>query len=245
MFKMTVAAISLAAFAALAAEEAKAPAPAPAPAEAKTIATDPLKKESKMSIEEATKMLSYANGFMIGQQAKSQNLPVNVEAFAEGLKTASEGGKMPYEQAQLEGAYALLQEAAKSKADAAKGAVAGELKEFLAKKDLVSTASGIKYQVITEGKGDMPKATSQVKVHYTGWLTDGTKFDSSVDRGEPATFGLNQVIPGWTEGVQLMKTGSKYRFHIPWKLAYGETGGGPIPGKSDLIFDVELLEIVK
>ena len=241
MLKMTVAAISLAAFAALAAEEAKAP----APAEAKPLATDPLKKESKMSLEEATKMLSYANGFMIGQQAKSQGLPVNAEAFAEGLKIATEGGKMPYEQAQLEAAYAQLQGAAKAKADAAKGAVADELKEFLAKKDLKATESGIKYQIITEGKGDKPKATSQVKVHYTGWLTDGTKFDSSVDRGEPATFGLNQVIPGWTEGVQLMSVGSKYRFHIPWKLAYGEQGGGPIPGKSDLIFDVELLEIVK
>ncbi|MEN9358567.1 MAG: hypothetical protein RL095_102 [Verrucomicrobiota bacterium] len=238
MFKMTAAALSLAAFAVFA-EESKAP------ADAKPLATDPLKKENKMSIEEATKLLSYANGFMIGQQAKSQGLPVNLEAFAEGLKVATEGGKMPYEQEQLEAAYAILQNAAKAKADAAKAAVAGELKEFLAKKDLKSTDSGLKYQVITEGKGDSPKATSQVKVHYTGWLTDGTKFDSSVDRGEPATFGLNQVIAGWTEGVQLMKPGSKFRFFIPWKLAYGEQGGGPIPGKSDLIFDVELLEIVK
>lgn len=118
---------------------------------------------------------------------------------------------------------------------------AAALKEFENGK---TTASGLKYIVITEGTGAMPTATSNVKVHYTGMLTNGKIFDSSVQRGEPIDFGLNQVIPGWTEGVQLMKEGAKYKFYIPYKLAYGERAmGNVIPAKSDLIFEVELLKI--
>ncbi|MBQ1780432.1 MAG: FKBP-type peptidyl-prolyl cis-trans isomerase [Bacteroidales bacterium] len=104
------------------------------------------------------------------------------------------------------------------------------------------TASGLQYMVLQEGKGEHPTATSKVTVHYTGKLLDGTVFDSSVDRGEPITFGLNQVIRGWTEGLQLMTPGSKYRLFIPYNLAYGENGaGGMIPGGATLIFDVELI----
>jgi FKBP-type peptidyl-prolyl cis-trans isomerase FkpA len=111
------------------------------------------------------------------------------------------------------------------------------------------TSSGLQYLVLTEGTGPMPKATDTVKVHYRGTLTDGTEFDSSYKRGQPISFPLNRVIPGWTEGVQLMKVGSKYRFFIPSRLAYGdngvrdELGNVIIPGKSTLIFDVELLGI--
>jgi FKBP-type peptidyl-prolyl cis-trans isomerase len=124
---------------------------------------------------------------------------------------------------------------------AAKNAVA--LKEFEKAK---TTASGLKYIVITEGTGAQPNATSNVKVHYTGTFLDGKVFDSSVQRGEPIDFGLNQVIKGWTEGVQLMKEGAKYRFYVPYNLAYGEQGaGGVIPPKTDLIFEVELLKINK
>ena len=106
-----------------------------------------------------------------------------------------------------------------------------------------TTASGLKYIVLKEGTGAAPTATSNIKVHYTGSLVDGTIFDSSVQRGEPIDFPLNQVIPGWTEGLQLMKEGAKYKFYIPFKLAYGEREMGPIPAKSDLIFEVELLKI--
>jgi FKBP-type peptidyl-prolyl cis-trans isomerase len=107
-----------------------------------------------------------------------------------------------------------------------------------------STPSGLRYNVITEGTGNKPNATSNVKVHYTGTFLDGKVFDSSVQRGQPIDFGLNQVIPGWTEGVQLMKEGAKYKFYIPYNLAYGEQGyPGAIPPKSDLIFEVELLKI--
>ena len=115
------------------------------------------------------------------------------------------------------------------------------LKEFENGK---TTASGLKYIVINEGKGAKPTAASNVKAHYVGTLVNGTEFDSSVKRGEPIDFNLNQVIPGWTEGLQLMSEGSKYKFYIPYNLAYGERAmGGVIPAKSDLIFEVELLKI--
>ena len=114
-----------------------------------------------------------------------------------------------------------------------------------AKKDGIKvTESGLQYEVITEGDGASPKATDVVKVHYEGTLISGQIFDSSIKRGEPVEFPLNQVIPGWTEGVQLMKVGSKYRFFIPSNLAYGEQGaGGMIAPNSALVFEVELLEI--
>ncbi|NMM47421.1 FKBP-type peptidyl-prolyl cis-trans isomerase [Flammeovirgaceae bacterium KN852] len=120
------------------------------------------------------------------------------------------------------------------------------IKEYIASEGLEnvqSTESGIHYIVNQEGEGDSPTATDAVKVHYEGRLLDGTKFDSSLDRGEPITFPLNRVIPGWTEGVQLMTVGSKYTFIIPSTLAYGERGTPGIPANSVLVFDVELLDI--
>lgn len=111
------------------------------------------------------------------------------------------------------------------------------------KAGIKTTASGLQYEVIKEGTGVNPKDTDQVQVHYEGKMLDGTVFDSSIARNEPATFPLNQVIPGWTEGVQLMKEGSKYRFFIPSALAYGEMGAQTIPPNSVLIFEVELLKV--
>jgi FKBP-type peptidyl-prolyl cis-trans isomerase FkpA/FKBP-type peptidyl-prolyl cis-trans isomerase FklB len=110
-----------------------------------------------------------------------------------------------------------------------------------------TTASGLQYQVITEGKGPKPTPSDVVSAHYKGTLLDGKTFDSSYDRGEPATFALQQVVPGWQEGIALMPVGSKYKFWIPAKLGYGEKGtpGGPIPPNATLVFEVELLDIVK
>ena len=121
--------------------------------------------------------------------------------------------------------------------------------EFLAanklREGVITTESGLQYEVIKQGKGPKPTADSKVKVHYHGTLIDGTVFDSSVDRGEPIEFSLNQVIKGWTEGVQLMPVGSKYKFYIPQDLGYGSRAAGQIPPYSTLIFEVELLGIVK
>jgi FKBP-type peptidyl-prolyl cis-trans isomerase FklB len=125
--------------------------------------------------------------------------------------------------------------------------VAGQnfLAENAKKEGVITTASGLQYEVIKKGNGPLPKDTDKVKVHYHGTLVDGTVFDSSVDRGQPAEFGVTQVIKGWVEGLQLMPVGSKYKFYIPQELAYGSQSQGQIKPFSTLIFEVELLEIVK
>jgi FKBP-type peptidyl-prolyl cis-trans isomerase FkpA len=142
----------------------------------------------------------------------------------------------------LQGAQQAKQQevAAKNQAEGAKF-----LADNVKKPGVKTTPSGLQYQVVKEGTGKKPSATSQVKVHYLGTLLDGTKFDSSYDRGEPASFALNGVIPGWTEGLQLMTAGSKYKFWIPASLGYGERGTpGPIGPNATLVFEVELLEVL-
>jgi FKBP-type peptidyl-prolyl cis-trans isomerase FkpA len=138
-------------------------------------------------------------------------------------------------------------QAAIAEAEAAQAITAGKtyLEENAKKEGVTVTESGLQYEVLQAADGAKPAATDTVKVHYTGTLTDGTKFDSSLDRGEPAQFPLNRVIPGWTEGVQLMNVGSKFKFTIPSELAYGERDMGVIKPNSVLVFEVELLDIVK
>ncbi len=138
-------------------------------------------------------------------------------------------------------------QAAIAEAEAAQAIAAGKtyLEENAKKEGVTVTESGLQYEVLQAADGAKPAATDTVKVHYTGTLTDGTKFDSSLDRGEPAQFPLNRVIPGWTEGVQLMNVGSKFKFTIPSELAYGERDMGVIKPNSVLVFEVELLDIVK
>jgi FKBP-type peptidyl-prolyl cis-trans isomerase len=138
-----------------------------------------------------------------------------------------------------------LQSNAGEKLNAEKAKGKAFLEENKKRPEVTETGSGLQYEVLVEGTGDRPKASSKVTTHYVGTTLDGVEFDSSVRRGQPLSFGLNQVISGWTEGLQLMTPGSKYKFYIPSDLAYGDRGaGGAIPGGATLVFEVELLSFV-
>ncbi len=198
--------------------------------------------------------LSYALGLGIGQQlAQMGATDLNVADFAQSISDVLEGRELKLshrEAQQIVQQYFAQQEEKLNRERMAQGKVhkeAGEkyLAENGKREGVVTLPSGLQYQVLREGNGKKPKATDSVKCHYEGFLIDGTVFDSSVQRGEPATFGLQQVIAGWTEGLQLMQEGAKYRFFIPYRLAYGEGGAGQmIPPFATLIFDVELIEVV-
>ena len=197
--------------------------------------------------------LSYALGIGIGTQLRGMGATnLNIDDFAQAIKDAIAGKKLKVDNKEaqtLVNNFFAEQQARKEAAAAEAGRAAKAVGEdFLAenaKKDnIVVLPSGLQYEVIREGNGKKPSATSKVKCHYEGTLIDGTKFDSSYDRGEPATFGLNQVIAGWTEGLQLMTEGAKCRFFIPYNLGYGERGAGAsIPPYAALVFDVELIEV--
>ena len=199
--------------------------------------------------------VSYALGLNIGQQLKQMGLSgvLNVEDFAASIKDTLDGNdlKVSLQEAQqvLNQFFAELEEKQRAAAAEAGKAARVEGEKFLAENakrpEVTVTASGLQYEVLAEGTGKQPKAENTVRCHYEGRLIDGSVFDSSYRRGEPADFGLRQVIKGWTEGVQLMKEGSKFRFYIPYNLAYGEQGAGAdIPPYAALIFDVELIEIL-
>lgn len=197
--------------------------------------------------------VSYALGLGIGHQLKDMGAEsLNIDDFAAAIKDTIAGKQPaigPAEAQEIVQKFFMEQEQKQRAAAAEKfqaNREAGE--QYLAenaKKDGVKvTESGLQYLVIKEGTGKSPKATDTVVCHYEGMLTDGTMFDSSVQRGEPASFPLNGVIKGWTEGLQLMKEGGKTRFFIPYTLGYGERGAGQqIPPFSALIFDVELIEV--
>ena len=196
--------------------------------------------------------ISYALGIGIGRQLSQMGAAdLNIDDFAQAIKDVIAGNlKLGEAEAQQIVQEFFAKQEEKQKAEAAeKGKAAKQDGEkFLAengkKKGVITTASGLQYQVLREGNGQSPKATDTVECHYEGTLIDGTKFDSSYDRGQTATFPLNQVIAGWTEGLQLMKEGGKYRFFIPYELGYGERGAGAsIPPFSTLVFDVELVSV--
>ena len=198
--------------------------------------------------------LSYALGLGIGQQlAQMGATDLNVDDFAQSIRDVLEGRELKVshrEAQQIVQDYFQKQEQKLNAERAEKGKTAkAEGEKYLAengkKEGVITLPSGLQYQVLREGNGRKPSAKDTVKCHYEGFLIDGTVFDSSVQRGEPATFGLQQVIAGWTEGLQLMQEGAKYRFFIPYKLAYGEGGAGAmIPPFATLIFDVELIAVV-
>ncbi|HEY5775648.1 MAG TPA: FKBP-type peptidyl-prolyl cis-trans isomerase [Xanthomonadales bacterium] len=197
------------------------------------------------------KKLGYIIGMDIGKSLREQGTAVDLDTLIAAIRATYKGEELAMtaeEAAQVRKDY-IEKRQAEQKAEAAAAGqtnlVAGQ--EFLAenakKEGVQTTASGLQYKVETMGTGPKPAATDTVKVHYRGTLLDGTEFDSSYARNEPISFGLNRVIAGWTEGVQLMPVGSKFTFYIAPELAYGEGGGGPIPPNSTLIFEVELLDI--
>ena len=198
--------------------------------------------------------LSYALGIGIGSQLAGMGAKgLDIDDFAQAVKDVISGTPLKVNNAE---AQSLVQTFFKEQEDKQRAAAAEAGKvakaageSFLAnnakKEGVVVLPSGLQYQVLKEGNGKKPSSTDQVKCHYEGTLIDGTIFDSSYQRNEPATFGLNQVIAGWTEGVQLMSEGAKYRFFIPYNLAYGERGAGAqIPPFAALVFDVELLKVL-
>ncbi len=196
---------------------------------------------------------SYAIGMSVARSFKDQGLEVDVNMVANGMRDFF-AGSPKLTQEQFQAALTALQAKAMERMQAAQQAQAGDNAKkgeaFLAenKKDskVKVTESGLQYKVIKEGSGKKPTKENTVKVHYTGKLIDGTVFDSSVERGEPAEFPLSGVISGWTEGLQLMSVGSKYTLFLPPNLAYGANGAGQTIGpNATLVFDVELIEIVK
>jgi FKBP-type peptidyl-prolyl cis-trans isomerase len=193
--------------------------------------------------------LAYALGIANYFYYMTDSIDIDPVLLAKGMLDAKEG-KNSLDEQSAQGyvmTYMQKRQAEQMKKMYGKNIDEGEkfLEENKAREGVQETTSGLQYEVITLGTGEKPAATDMVKVHYTGKLLDGTTFDSSVDRGEPAQFGVNQVIQGWQEGIQLMPVGSKYKFYIPFELGYGEQGTGPIPPYSTLVFKVELLEIVK
>lgn len=195
--------------------------------------------------------ISYVIGADFARNMKEFDVSLNSSAFFQGAKDQiADAESMVGDQEDALMQILTTKITKKQEADAAVAAEsiiaegAAFITEKAAEEGVMSTPSGLHYKVIKEGTGASPAATDRVLVHYHGTLIDGTVFDSSVDRGEPIEFGLNEVIPGWTEGVQLMKEGAKYQFYIPYDLAYGLRGSPPvIPGGATLIFDVELLEV--
>ena len=190
--------------------------------------------------------VSYALGIGIGRQLADMGAnDIVTEDFAAAMKDVLTGAQLQIDETE---AQAMVQEYLQRKGEERLKNVKAEGEAFLAenakKEGRVTLPSGLQYQVLQEGNGKSPKATDQVKCHYEGTLINGKVFDSSYRRGEPATFPLNGVIAGWTEGLQLMKEGAKYRFFIPFNLAYGTRGAGQdIPPYATLIFDVELIEV--
>lgn len=198
--------------------------------------------------------ISYMIGHQIGSNFKRDGLEIDVKMFQNGINEALAGEKSPLTPEESQALMQNLQKemqgkmAAKQKAEGEKNETAG--KEFLkanAKKPGVKTTkSGLQYKVITEGKGESPKASDKVTTNYRGTLIDGTEFDSSYKRGEPASFNVGGVIPGWTEALQLMKPGSKWQLWVPPELGYGANGAGDMIGpQATLAFEVELLKIDK
>ena len=192
---------------------------------------------------------SYALGADLGENLKRQQIEIDYDIFLAGLVDGMETEMVRFDQKQRREIMASLQKNIRDKAKLEGDTNLKIADEFLEKNkesnpEVKETPTGLQYRILKEGTGSSPSSTDKVKVHYVGKLLDGTVFDSSIERGEPSEFGLNQVIRGWTEGLQLMKPGAKYEFFIHPKIAYGSRPRPKIPGNSLLIFEVELLDIL-
>ncbi len=208
---------------------------------------------SNVKLETKVDSVSYAIGVLVGANNKKQleaapgGSEMNLEAMSAAFRAASLGEEIKISEADANAVIQkFFQEEGEREAQAALEEGNKFLEENKAREGVITTESGLQYEILKEGDGPKPAATDRVRVHYHGTLLDGTVFDSSVDRGEPAVFGVNRVIPGWTEALQLMPVGSKWKVFIPGDLAYGDRGaGGDIGPNATLIFEVELLEIVE
>jgi len=205
-----------------------------------------LKKPKDVELTDTLKKVSYGLGTLVATNLKSQGGDaLDIEAIKKGIEDVflNKTPKMD-QQASMAIVQKYMQQAMEKKNDKLKEAGKAFLEENKKKEGVQVTASGLQYKIETQGKGKIPTASSNVTVHYTGKLIDGTVFDSSVERNEPATFVVNQVIPGWTEALQLMHEGDKWLLYIPYDLAYGERGAGAqIPPYAPLVFEVELIKV--
>ena len=207
----------------------------------------PVFAEDKIVLKTDKEKVSYSIGFDIGSSFKRQSIDVDLDVFLRGMKDAFDGGDALLSAKEQREAIMAFQKEQKE-IMAVKNKETGKrfLSDNKGKPGVVTLKSGLQYKVIVEGKGPKPKDTDTVKTHYRGKLIDGTEFDSSYTRGEPASFPVKGVIKGWTEALQLMNVGSKWELYIPSDLAYGDSGAGPRIGPgATLIFEIELLEIVK
>ena len=209
------------------------------------------KKSSISTLSTFTDSTSYALGADLGENLKRQQVELDYDVFMAGLTDAMlDDDLVKLNQSQRRGVMSSLQKSIREKAKKEGEENLKKADQFLDNNikdnsDIKETPTGLQYRVINEAQGEKPVQTDRVKVHYVGRLIDGSQFDSSIERGEPTEFGLNQVIKGWTEGLQLMSIGSKYEFFIHPNIAYGSRPRPKIPANSVLIFEIELLDIIK
>jgi len=206
--------------------------------------------EKEVALETNIDKMSYGIGMSMARSVTGQPVEINADAMIAGLKDVLNEQPVRLEEDAIREAFAAVREEQMAKQQVESEAVLAEgatyLAETAAKDGVKATESGLLYEVLAEGTGDMPSETDTVEVHYQGTLIDGSVFDSSIERGTPAKFPVNRVIAGWTEALQLMKVGGKWRLHIPAELAYGAQSPSPkIPANSTLVFEVELLGIEK
>ena len=206
--------------------------------------------EKEVALESNVDKMSYGIGMSMARSVTGQPIDIHTEAMIAGLQDVLNEKPVRLEEDAIREAFAAVREEQMAKQQLESEGVLKEGADYLAatakKEGVKATQSGLLYEVISEGTGDAPKATDTVEVHYQGTLINGSVFDSSIERGAPAKFPVNRVIAGWTEALQMMKVGGKWRLHIPAELAYGAQSPSPkIPANSTLVFEVELLSIEK